>query len=161
MLPKAIKVEYKTNGGLQTVSLRNGRQILFMWGLSIKEPIHLFFDVRIFSTTKHQFTNIVLATTENQPSSLGRSSALQVTNEEEYSKWKMVDHSFSMIIIIVIIIKIISSFTVSVRTLAASHRRFHNLIKTFLELLWTTDQPVAKASTYTGQHNTERQTSMP
>jgi hypothetical protein len=30
-------------------------------------------------------------------------------------------------------------------------------------LLWTSDQPVAKASTYTGQHNTEtqRQTSMP
>jgi hypothetical protein len=72
----------------------------------------------------------------------------------------MVDHSFSMIIIIVII-KIISSFTVFVRTLAASHRRFHNLIKTFLELLWTTDQTVAKASTYTGQHNTETQTSMP
>jgi hypothetical protein len=30
-------------------------------------------------------------------------------------------------------------------------------------LLWTSDQPVAKASTYTGQHNirTQRQTSMP
>jgi hypothetical protein len=38
-----------------------------------------------------------------------------------------------------------------------------NLIRHSVGLLWTSDQPVAKASTDTGQHNTERQrqTSMP
>jgi hypothetical protein len=51
-----------------------------------------------------------------------------------------------------------------VKTLAASHPRFHSLIKTqLIGLLRTGDQHVAKASIYTGQHNTEtsRQTSMP
>jgi hypothetical protein len=58
---------------------------------------------------------------------------------------------------------IIIGSTVLLRTLAASHRRFRNLIKTQVGLLWTSDQPVAKASTYTGQHNTgtQEQTSMP
>jgi hypothetical protein len=37
------------------------------------------------------------------------------------------------------------------------------LLRHTVGLLWTSDQPVAKASTYTGQHNieTQRQTSMP
>jgi hypothetical protein len=37
------------------------------------------------------------------------------------------------------------------------------LLRHTVGLLWTSDQPVAKVSTYTGQHNTEtqRQTSMP
>jgi hypothetical protein len=50
-----------------------------------------------------------------------------------------------------------------VRTLAASHRSFRNLIKTFLGFLWISYQSVAKAPTYAGQHNTDtqRQTSMP
>jgi hypothetical protein len=40
---------------------------------------------------------------------------------------------------------------------------FSNVIRRVLGLLWTSDQPVAKASAYAGQHNTERQiqTSMP
>jgi hypothetical protein len=54
----------------------------------------------------------------------------------------------------ILIIIIISGSTVLARTLAASHRRFRNLIKT---LGGTSDQPVAKASTYTGQSNTETQ----
>jgi hypothetical protein len=38
-----------------------------------------------------------------------------------------------------------------------------NLFRHVIGLLWTSDQPVAKASTDTGQHNilTQRQTSMP
>jgi hypothetical protein len=57
----------------------------------------------------------------------------------------------------IIIIIIISGSTVLVRTFAASHWRFRNLLKHTVGLLWTSDQPVAKASTYTGQHNTETQ----
>jgi hypothetical protein len=57
------------------------------------------------------------------------------------------------------IIIIFSGSTVLVRTLASSHRSFVIL----LGLLWTSDQPVAKAPTYIGQSNTEtqKQTSMP
>jgi hypothetical protein len=50
---------------------------------------------------------------------------------------------------------IISGSTVFVRTLAASHRRFHNLLRYLVRLFWMSDQPVAKASTYTGKHKTE------
>jgi hypothetical protein len=59
---------------------------------------------------------------------------------------------------IIIIIILISGSTVLVRTLAASHLFWH-----LVGLLWTSDQPVTKASTYTGQHNieTKRQTSRP
>jgi hypothetical protein len=58
---------------------------------------------------------------------------------------------------------IISGSTVPVRALVASHRRFRNLFWHLVGLLWASDQPVAKASTYTGQHNreTQRQTSVP
>jgi hypothetical protein len=55
-----------------------------------------------------------------------------------------------------IIIIIISGSTVLVRALAASQQRFCNLIKTPVGLLWMSDQPITKASTYTG-HNTETQ----
>jgi hypothetical protein len=67
------------------------------------------------------------------------------------------------LIIIIIITIIISGSTVLVRTLAASQLRFLALVRHLLGLLWTSDQPVANASTYTGQHNTETQiqTSMP
>jgi hypothetical protein len=39
----------------------------------------------------------------------------------------------------------------------------HNLLWHLIGLIWTSDQPVAKASTYTGKHNieTQRKTSMP
>jgi hypothetical protein len=57
----------------------------------------------------------------------------------------------------IIIVIIISGSAVLVRTLAASHRRFRNFIKT---LSRTSDQPVKKASTYTRKHITETQTSM-
>jgi hypothetical protein len=50
------------------------------------------------------------------------------------------------------VIIIISGSTVLVRTLAASHGRFLNIFRHSLELLWTSDQAVAKAYTYTGQH---------
>jgi hypothetical protein len=53
--------------------------------------------------------------------------------------------------------------TVHVRTLATSHTgRFLILCRHLVGLLWTSDQPVAKASAYT-DNNTERQvqTSMP
>jgi hypothetical protein len=43
-----------------------------------------------------------------------------------------------------------------VRTLAASHGMFCNLFRYSVGLLWTSDKPIAKASTYTGEHNTER-----
>jgi hypothetical protein len=58
---------------------------------------------------------------------------------------------------------IISCSAVLLRTLDASHGRFRNLFRHSVGRLWTSDQPVAKASTYTGQHTTERrrQTSMP
>jgi hypothetical protein len=36
-------------------------------------------------------------------------------------------------------------------------RGFVILLRNLVRLLWTSDQPVAKASTYTGQHNTETQ----
>jgi hypothetical protein len=62
-----------------------------------------------------------------------------------------------MTLIIIIIIIIISSSTVLVRTLAASQLRFLTLVRHLLGLLWTSDQPVANASTYTGQYNTETQ----
>jgi hypothetical protein len=52
---------------------------------------------------------------------------------------------------------ITSGSTVIVRTLAALHWRFRNLIKTLLRILWRSNQPVAKASTYTGHLNTETQ----
>jgi hypothetical protein len=44
-----------------------------------------------------------------------------------------------------------------------THGTFRNLFRHSVGLLWTTDQPVSKACTYIGQHNTERrgQTSMP
>jgi hypothetical protein len=54
--------------------------------------------------------------------------------------------------------------TVHVRALATSHTgRFLILCRQLVGLLWTSDQPVAKASTYTVQHNIEikRQTFMP
>jgi hypothetical protein len=54
--------------------------------------------------------------------------------------------------VVIIIIIIISGSTVLVRTLAASHGRFLNLFRHSLELLWMSDQAVAKAYTYTGQH---------
>jgi hypothetical protein len=38
---------------------------------------------------------------------------------------------------------------------------FVTLLRYLVEILWTSDQPVAKACTYTGQHNTETQTFMP
>jgi hypothetical protein len=50
------------------------------------------------------------------------------------------------------------------RTSVASHTRgLFNLFTHSVGLLWTSDQSVAKASTYTRQHNEERrgQTSMP
>jgi hypothetical protein len=50
---------------------------------------------------------------------------------------------------------IVSSLTVLARTLAASHRRYRNLFRHSIRLLWTNDQPVAKASTYKGQHDIE------
>jgi hypothetical protein len=56
-----------------------------------------------------------------------------------------------VIFIIIIVIIIISGSAVLVRTLAALHRRFRNLRHT-VGLLWTIDQPIAKASTGTGQH---------
>jgi hypothetical protein len=58
---------------------------------------------------------------------------------------------------------IISGSTVLVRTLAASHQRFVNLIKTHVRNPRMCNQPVTKASIYAGQHNTEtpRQISMP
>jgi uncharacterized membrane protein len=61
-----------------------------------------------------------------------------------------------------IIIIIISGSTVLVRTLVTSHWRLSNLFWHLVGLLWTSDQPVAKAPTYTGQHNveTQRQISM-
>jgi hypothetical protein len=66
-------------------------------------------------------------------------------------------------IIVIIIIIIISGFTDLTGTLTASHPRFRYLFRQSVGLLWTSDQPVARASTYTGQHNTETrgQTSMP
>jgi hypothetical protein len=62
-----------------------------------------------------------------------------------------------------IIVIVISSSTVPVRTLATSHRRFCNLIRTLGRTLLVSDQPISRASTYTGQHNTktQRQTLMP
>jgi hypothetical protein len=57
-------------------------------------------------------------------------------------------------IIIIIIIIIISGSTVLVRTLAASHTEvFVILLRHTVGLLSTSDQPVSKVSTYTGQHN--------
>jgi hypothetical protein len=44
-----------------------------------------------------------------------------------------------------------------VRTSVASHWRFRTLFRHLLVLHWTSHQPVAKASTYTGQHNVETQ----
>jgi hypothetical protein len=55
-------------------------------------------------------------------------------------------------LILLDIIIIISCSTVPVRTLA-SHGRFRNLFRHTVGLLWTSDKTVAKASTYTGQHN--------
>jgi hypothetical protein len=51
------------------------------------------------------------------------------------------------------VIIIVSDSTVVVRPLVASHRRFRNLFWHLVRFLWTSDQPVAKASTYTGQNN--------
>jgi hypothetical protein len=55
-----------------------------------------------------------------------------------------------------------SGSTVLARTLAASHQRFYSLINISVGLLWMSDQPVAKASTYTRQQNTgtQKQTAM-
>jgi hypothetical protein len=50
----------------------------------------------------------------------------------------------------------ISGSTILVRTLATSHQRFRNLFRHLVGLLWTSDRPVAKASTYTGQHTTQK-----
>jgi hypothetical protein len=49
-----------------------------------------------------------------------------------------------------------SGSTVLVRTLVATHRKFRNLFRHSVGPLWTSDQTVAKAYAYTGQHNTER-----
>jgi hypothetical protein len=49
----------------------------------------------------------------------------------------------------------VALYTVDVRTLASSYGRFLNLFKYLVRLLSTSDQPVAKASTYTEQHNIE------
>jgi hypothetical protein len=48
-----------------------------------------------------------------------------------------------------------SWYTVLVRTLAASHGIFLYLCRHSVGLLWTSDQSVAKASTYTEQHKGE------
>jgi hypothetical protein len=45
--------------------------------------------------------------------------------------------------------------TVLAMTLAASHGSFLSIFRHLIEFLWKSDQPVAKASIYTGQHNTE------
>jgi hypothetical protein len=37
-------------------------------------------------------------------------------------------------------------------------RGFFNHFRHLVGFLWTSDQPVAKASTYTGQHNTKKRT---
>jgi hypothetical protein len=58
------------------------------------------------------------------------------------------------VVVVVIIIIIISGSTVLVRTLANSHRRLRILLRHLVGLLWTNDQHVAKAFTYTGKHNT-------
>jgi hypothetical protein len=50
---------------------------------------------------------------------------------------------------------IIIGCRVLIRTFTASHRKFRNHDKTLGRTLWTSDQPVAKASTCTGQHNTK------
>jgi hypothetical protein len=58
---------------------------------------------------------------------------------------------------------IIIGSTVHVKPWPPHTGGFVILLRHLIGLLWTIDQPVAKASTYTGQHNTEtqRQTSMP
>jgi hypothetical protein len=58
--------------------------------------------------------------------------------------------------IIIIIIIILRGSTVLERTLAALHWRFRNVFRHTVGLLWARGQPVAKASTYTGQHKTEK-----
>jgi hypothetical protein len=57
----------------------------------------------------------------------------------------------------IIIIISVPTVLVRIRTLATSYRRFHNLLRHTVGLLWTSDQSVAKASTYKGQHSTESQ----
>jgi hypothetical protein len=69
-----------------------------------------------------------------------------------YNLYRLVYH--------LIIIITTSGSTVLVRTLAALHWRFRNLSKTLGRLLWSSDQPVAKASTYTRQHNTNTKTNI-
>jgi hypothetical protein len=56
-----------------------------------------------------------------------------------------------------------SGSTALVRPLAASYGSFCNLFRHSVGLLLISDQPTAKASTNSGQNNTERrgQTSMP
>jgi hypothetical protein len=56
---------------------------------------------------------------------------------------------FRTIAIIIIIIIIISDSIFLVITLAASHGKLLNLLRHTVGLLWTSDQPIAKASTYT------------
>jgi hypothetical protein len=46
--------------------------------------------------------------------------------------------------------------TVPVTTLATAHGQFLNLFRHYVGLLWTSHQPVAKASTYRGKHNRAR-----
>jgi hypothetical protein len=58
-----------------------------------------------------------------------------------------------VVVVVLIMIIIISGSTVLIRTLAASLRRFRNLVRHTVGLLWTSGQPVAKISPYTGQHN--------
>jgi hypothetical protein len=62
------------------------------------------------------------------------------------------ENLYATVISPIIIVIIINGSTVLVTTLAASHRRFRNQIETLGRLLCTSHQPVAKASTYTGQH---------
>jgi hypothetical protein len=70
-------------------------------------------------------------------------------DDDDDDKQTQIHSTWSEVHIIIIII----GPTVLVRTLAASHRRFRNLFWHTVGLLWTSDQPAAEASTYTGQRN--------
>jgi hypothetical protein len=53
-------------------------------------------------------------------------------------------------------ISLFCHFTVLLRTFChLIHGRFLNIFRHSIGLFWTSDQPDAKASTYTGQQNTE------
>jgi hypothetical protein len=77
--------------------------------------------------------------------------------------WPASWREFIRIILIklIIIIIIISGSAVFVRTLAGSHRRFRNPIKTLGRTPFDELPALRKASTYTGQHNAETQRQTP